>query len=125
MRLTLRMLGGSVQGKMGMAGIPAPIGINIYGSMKIGIPFFRSRTPQDKQFAKVRRGGRMSYEESYAKAFPFEKMFPGILNPEMIEDMAKIVNGATKDKVQVNLTINDRASGNASLIAQKIADRVH
>jgi len=56
---------------------------------------------------------RMSYEESYAKAFPFDKMAPGMLDPEMIEDTAKIVNGAIKDKVQVNLIINNRAGGNA------------
>jgi hypothetical protein len=35
---------------------------------------------------------RMSYEESYARAFPFDKMVSGILDPEMIEDTAKIVN---------------------------------
>jgi hypothetical protein len=68
---------------------------------------------------------RMSYEESYAKAFPFDKIMKGMLDPEMIEDTAKIVNEATKDKVQVNLIINNRAGGNAPLIAQKIADRLH
>jgi len=68
---------------------------------------------------------RMSYEESYAKAFPFHKMIPGMLDPEMIEDTAKIVNEAQKDKVQVNLIINNRAGGNAPLIAEKIADRLH
>lgn len=31
----------------------------------------------------------------------------------MIEDTAKIVNGAIKDKVQINLIINNRAGGNA------------
>ena len=67
----------------------------------------------------------MSYEESYAKAFPFDKMVPGMLDPEMIEDTAKIVNEAIKDKVQVNLIINNRAGGNAPLIAEKIADRLH
>ena len=96
--------------------------------------------PLRKQFAKVRteffNSGnqvvirlitplRMSYEESYAKAFPFDKMVPGMLDPEMIEDTAKIVNEAIKDKVQVNLIINNRAGGNAPLIAQKIADRLH
>jgi len=30
----------------------------------------------------------MSYEESCAKFFPFEKMVPGMLNSEMIEDTA-------------------------------------
>ena len=68
---------------------------------------------------------RMSYEESYAKAFPFEKIIPGMLDPEMIEDTAKIVNEAIKDKVQVNLIINNRAGGNAPLIAQTVADRIH
>jgi len=67
----------------------------------------------------------MSYEESYAKAFPFDKMVPGMLDPEMIEDTAEIVNEATKDKVQAKLIINNRADGNAPLIAQKIAGRLH
>jgi len=64
---------------------------------------------------------RMSYEESYAKAFPFDKMIPGMLNPEMIEDTIKIANEAIKDKIQVNLIINNRAGGNAPMIAQEVA----
>ena len=55
----------------------------------------------------------MSYEESYAKAFPFDKMVSGMLDPEMIEDTVKIVNEAIKGKVQVNLIINNRIGGNA------------
>ena len=43
----------------------------------------------------------------------------------MIEDTLKIVNEATVDKIQVNLIINNRAGGNAPLIAQKIAERLH
>jgi len=96
--------------------------------------------PLRKQFAKVNKmffnSGkqvvlrlitplRMSYEESYVKAFPFDKMVSGMLDPEMIEDSVKIVNEAIKDKIQVNLIINNRAGGNAPLIAQKIADRPH
>ena len=95
--------------------------------------------PLRKQFAKVNtmffNSGkqavirlitplRMSYEESYAKAFPFDKMVSGMLNPEMIEDTVKIVNEAIKDRIQVNLIINNRAGGNAPLIAQQIAERV-
>jgi hypothetical protein len=67
----------------------------------------------------------MSYEESYTKAFPFDKMVPGMLDSEMIEDTAKIVNEAQKDKVQVNLIINNRAGGNAPLIAEKITERLY
>jgi hypothetical protein len=52
-------------------------------------------------------------------------MLPGILDPEMIEDTTKTMNEAQKNKVQVRLIINNRAGGNAPLIAQKIADRLH
>jgi hypothetical protein len=68
---------------------------------------------------------RMSYEESYAKAFPFNKLVDGMLDPGMIEDTVTIVNEAIKDKIQVNLIINNRAGGNAPLLAQKITDRLH
>ena len=57
--------------------------------------------------------------------FPFDKMVPGMLDSEMIEDTSKIVNEAPKDKVQVNLITNNRAGGNAPLIAEKIAERLH
>jgi hypothetical protein len=50
-------------------------------------------------------------------------MMPGMVDPEMIEDRVKIVNEAQKEKVQVNP--NNRAGGNAPLIAEKIADRLH
>ena len=45
--------------------------------------------------------------------------------PEMIEDTVKILNEAIKDKIQVNLIINNRTGGSAPLIAQKIAGRLH
>ena len=48
-----------------------------------------------------------------------------MLNQEMIEETAKIVNEAIKDRAQVNLIINNRAGGNAPLVAQKIVDRLH
>jgi uncharacterized protein YecE (DUF72 family) len=52
-------------------------------------------------------------------------MVPGMLDPEIIEDTAKIVNEAQKDRIQVSLIINNRAGGNAPLIAKKIATRLH
>ena len=58
-------------------------------------------------------------------AFSFGKMIPGMLDSEMIEDTAKIVNEAIKDKVQVNLIIKNRAGGNVHLIDQNVADRPH
>jgi hypothetical protein len=47
MRKTLREAGGPVLEKMGMTGIPALLGIDISGSLKIGIPLGGSGTPQD------------------------------------------------------------------------------
>jgi hypothetical protein len=46
------------------------------------------------------------------------------LSREMIEDSVKIVNEAIKDKIQGNLIINNRAGGNAPLIAQMIANKL-
>ena len=47
-----------------------------------------------------------------------------MLDPESIEDTAKIVNEAIKDKVQVNLIINNRAGGNAPMIAKEVAKKL-
>jgi hypothetical protein len=52
-------------------------------------------------------------------------MVPGMLDPEMIEDTTKIVNEAIEDKVQGNIILNNRAGGNAPLIAEKIAHRLY
>jgi len=47
-----------------------------------------------------------------------------MLDAEMAEDTAKMMNEAIRDKIRVNLIINNCASGNALLIAQRIADRL-
>jgi hypothetical protein len=48
-----------------------------------------------------------------------------MLEPDMIKETAIIVNEVQKDKVQINLIINNRAGGNAPLIARQIADASH
>lgn len=47
----------------------------------------------------------MSYEESYAKTFPFDKMINRMLDSEMIGDTVRIVNDATLEKIRLNLII--------------------
>jgi N12 class adenine-specific DNA methylase len=47
MRKTLRDAGGPVFERIGMAGIPALMGINISGSLKTGIPLVGAGTPSD------------------------------------------------------------------------------
>jgi uncharacterized protein YecE (DUF72 family) len=96
--------------------------------------------PLRKQFAKINKNFfnsgkqvvirlmtplQMSYEESYVKAFPFDKMVDGMLDPEMIEDILSIINEAVGDGYRVNLIINNRAGGNAPLIAEMIASKLH
>jgi hypothetical protein len=52
-------------------------------------------------------------------------MIDGMLDPEMIEDILPIVNEAVQDKYRINLIINNRVGGNAPLIAQMIASKLH
>ena len=73
----------------------------------------------------MRKPCRLRAYRNTSNTFPSDKMVSGLLDPERIEDTAKIVNEAIKDKAQVNLIINNRAGGNAPQIAQKIADRLH
>jgi hypothetical protein len=67
---------------------------------------------------------RISYEDSYAKAFPFDKMVDGMINPEMIDDAIEIVKEGIKRQKRMNLIINNRTGGNGPMIAQQIARRV-
>lgn len=77
-----------------------------------------------KPFCKV-RGEADDLRGILRNGLPIRKMIPGMLDTEMIEETAEIVNEAIKGKVQVNLIINSRVGGNAPLIGQKISDRLH
>ena len=72
----------------------------------------------------MRKPCRLRAYRNTSNTFPSDKMVSGMLDREMIEDTVKIMNEPIKDKIQVNLIINNRAGGNAPLIAQKIADRL-
>jgi hypothetical protein len=65
----------------------------------------------------------MRYEDAYAKAYPFDKLVEGMMAPEMVLETVEIMKAAIEKGVLVNLIINNRAGGNAPLIAQKIAER--
>jgi uncharacterized protein YecE (DUF72 family) len=95
--------------------------------------------PLSKQFSKTKgrffnSGGdsiirlmtplRMSYEDSYVKAFPFNKMVDGMMNPGMIDDTIQIIMEGVKRRKRMNLIINNRAGGNGPIIAQEIAKRL-
>ena len=63
------------------------------------------------------------YEDAYAKAHPFDKLIDGMLQPAMIDDTANFMRESIRQGVQVNVIINNRAGGNAPMIAQLIAQR--
>jgi uncharacterized protein YecE (DUF72 family) len=65
----------------------------------------------------------MRYEEAYLKAFPFDKLVEGMMSPRMPEETAQVMIEAIKQGVQANVIINNRAGGNAPLIAQKVAEK--
>jgi hypothetical protein len=66
----------------------------------------------------------MGYEDSYAKAYPFDKLVEGMMQPEMILETVEIIKGAIEKGVLVNLIINNRAGGNAPMIGREIAEKL-
>jgi uncharacterized protein YecE (DUF72 family) len=65
----------------------------------------------------------MRYEDAYARAHPFDKMIEGMLQPEMVEETATLMRTGIEAGVHMNIIINNRAGGNAPLIARKIASK--
>jgi uncharacterized protein YecE (DUF72 family) len=63
----------------------------------------------------------MRYEDAYARAHPFSTMVDGMLNPQMVDETAHIMQTAIADDTQISVIINNRAGGNAPIMAQKIA----
>jgi Protein of unknown function DUF72 len=66
----------------------------------------------------------MRYEDSYVRAYPFDRLVDGMLQPEMVLETVDIIKGAIEKGVLVNLIINKRAGGNAPMIAQIIAEKL-
>ncbi len=66
---------------------------------------------------------RMRYADAYIKAFPFDRMIDGMMTPQMIEETVDLMLRAIDQGVQINVAINNRAGGNAPIIAQKISEK--
>ena len=88
---------------------------------KVGIRFFHSG-----RYCIVRliTPLRMKYEDSYGRAFPFDKLIDGMLDPTMIEDTVQLIREAVKRAKKIAIIINNRAGGNAPLIAREIARKI-
>jgi hypothetical protein len=57
------------------------------------------------------------------KAFPFEKLVDDLFNPVMVDEVVKLVREILDQDALVYLIVNNRAGGNAPLIAEKVAER--
>ena len=64
----------------------------------------------------------MRYEDAYAKAQPFNKLVDGMLQPHMVKEAAGFMLEATEKGIETSVIINNRAGGNAPIIAQKVAE---
>ena len=65
----------------------------------------------------------MRYEDSYIQAYPFDRMVEDMVHPEMILETADLLWQAVNQGVMVNVIINNRAGGNAPMLAQLIAKK--
>jgi uncharacterized protein YecE (DUF72 family) len=65
----------------------------------------------------------MRYEEAYARAHPFNGLVDGMLREEMVKETADMMQKAVDQSARVSVIVNNRAGGNAPLIALQIAQR--
>lgn len=65
----------------------------------------------------------MRYDETYAKAYPFDKLVDDLFKPVMVDETVKLVQDMLAQDVVVYLIINNRAGGNAPIIAERVAER--
>ncbi len=64
---------------------------------------------------------RVKYEDAYARAHPFNTLVEGMLDRQMLKDTVVLTQKAIEEKVRTDLIINNRAGGNAPLIAREVA----
>ena len=62
------------------------------------------------------------YENAYATAHPFDRLVEGMLQPTMVRDTVELMRTAVDRGAQINIIVNNRAGGNAPLIAQALAE---
>ncbi len=63
------------------------------------------------------------YEDAYVRAHPFTRLVDGMLDTRMIEETVRLMAAVLDQGGSANVIVNNRAGGNAPLIAQRIAQR--
>jgi uncharacterized protein YecE (DUF72 family) len=66
----------------------------------------------------------MRYDETYTKAYPFDKLVDDLFKPVMVDEAVNLVRDILAQDAVVYLIINNRAGGNAPMIAEKVAERL-
>jgi uncharacterized protein YecE (DUF72 family) len=64
----------------------------------------------------------MRYEDAYAKAHPFDNLVEGMLQPAMVDEAASLMRQGVEEGIETNVIINNRAGGNAPMIAQRVVE---
>ena len=62
------------------------------------------------------------YDETYAMAYPFDKLVDDLFKPKMVEEAVTLVRNVLAQDAVVYLIINNRAGGNAPMLAQNVAE---
>jgi uncharacterized protein YecE (DUF72 family) len=65
----------------------------------------------------------MRYEDAFAKTHPFNRLVPGMLSEQMLDETAAIMHQAIAAERTVRVIVNNRAGGNAPLIAERLVER--
>ncbi len=65
----------------------------------------------------------MRYEEAYARAYPFDHIVDGMLQPRMVEETARIMMAVVQTGGHAYVIVNNRSGGNAPQIAKMVAQR--
>jgi hypothetical protein len=87
---------------------------------KSGRRFFNSG---DQSIIRLMTPRGTRYEEAYGQAHPFNTLVPSMLHPSMVEETAELIWEAIDNNIRINIIVNNRAGGNAPLVAQQIGLR--
>lgn len=65
----------------------------------------------------------MRYEDAYIRFHPFSALVDGMVDPHMIDDTVELMRVAADQSVHIHVIVNNRAGGNAPLLARQIAEQ--
>jgi uncharacterized protein YecE (DUF72 family) len=61
------------------------------------------------------------YEDAFKLAHPFDQLREDMLAPKLIPDTVAVIEAAVAARKRANIIVNNRAAGNAPILAQRLA----